>query len=320
MSKLKVGIIGLGVGEKHIEGYAKHPQCEVIALCDIDDKKISMAKKKYPKLSITKNADDILTNPQINIISIASYDNFHHEQIVKAIENKKHIFVEKPLCLYEKEAINIRKLLKKHPHIKMSSNLILRKSPRFLWLKEQISKKNFGDIYYLEGDYNYGRLHKITEGWRGKLDFYSVIYGGGEHIVDLLLWLTEDDVEEVMSYGNKIASQNTNFKYNDMVVSILKFKSGKVAKISNNFGCVMPHFHGLAVYGTEASFINGLEHGLLFKSREKNAEKIELAYPGVHKGDLIYSFVEAIIANTTAEVTAEDVFKSMSVCFAMEKA
>ena len=50
MTQLRVGIIGLGVGENHIEGYRAHPGCKVIALCDFSEEKQAMAQQKYPEL------------------------------------------------------------------------------------------------------------------------------------------------------------------------------------------------------------------------------------------------------------------------------
>ena len=322
--KLKVGIIGLGVGEKHIEGYQQHPGCEVVAICDFSQEKLKIVGDKYQGFRQTTDADDILNDPKIDVVSIASYDNYNYEQIIKAIENKKHIFVEKPLCLYENEAQHIYSLLKINKEIKLSSNLILRMTPRFRRLKKMIADGKLGKIFHIEGDYNYGRLFKITEGWRGKIDFYSVIYGGGVHIIDLICWLVDEDIVDVAAYGNNISSKGTPFRFNDMVVSIIKFKNGMSGKISANFGCVHPHFHSLSIYGTKATFQNGKNFGLLFESCDNNIspKKITDPYPGTHKGDLINSFLDSIITGDTfkAEVTKHDVFKTMSVCYAIEKA
>ena len=204
----------------------------------------------------------------------------------------------------------------------MSSNLILRMSPRFRWLKQMVADGDMGQLFYVEGDYNYGRFHKITDGWRGKIDFYSVVYGGGVHIIDLLLWLTGDRVVEVAAYGSALSSEGTNFRYNDTVVSILKFESGMVGKVSANFSCVFPHFHALSIYGTKATFVNGLEHGTLFESRDPSqaGKKITAPYPGTQESTLVHSFVDSILNRSQAEVTEEDIFKTMSVCFAIEKA
>ena len=51
------------------------------------------------------------------------------------------------------------------------------------------SKKAFGNILYGRGNYNYGRLKKINNGWKEKIPFYSVTYGGGIHMIDLITWM-----------------------------------------------------------------------------------------------------------------------------------
>ena len=201
MKRLRAGVIGLGVGEEHIAGYQSHPDCAVVALCDFSDEKLRTVGAKYPGIRLSSQAGEVLQDPEIDVVSIASYDNYHYEQIVQAINYDKHIFVEKPLCLYENEAAHIRALLEQKPSLKMSSNLILRMSPRFRLLKQMITNGEMGQLFYVEGDYNYGRFYKITDGWRGKIDYYSAVCGGGVHMVDLLLWLTRDRVVEVAAYG-----------------------------------------------------------------------------------------------------------------------
>ena len=136
MVKLNVGIIGLGVGEQHKLGYESHPNSQVTMLCDFSKNKIEKYQKKYPDLEITDKADDILEKPDIDIVSIASYDNYHFKHIMKALKNGKHVFVEKPLCLYENEAKEIRNFLNSHPDLILSSNLIMRKYPRFKYVKK----------------------------------------------------------------------------------------------------------------------------------------------------------------------------------------
>ena len=322
MKKLKAAIIGLGVGEQHIKGYNSHPDCEVVAICDFDKDKLGLIGNKYPELKQITEAHDIINDPAIDIISIASYDNFHYNQIIETLLNNKHVFVEKPVCLYQSEAKHIHSILKQKTELKLSSNLILRMSPRFCTLKQQIEDSELGELFYIEGDYNYGRLNKITDGWRGEIDFYSVVYGGGVHIIDLFLWLTGDLVTNVASFGNNISSKHSKYKYNDIVVCILKFKSGMVGKMSVNFGCVYPHFHALSVYGTKATFQNTMKEGLFFSSRDPNvqAKKIYSKYPGIHKGDLIINFIDSILYNSKPVVSSYDVFNTMAVCFAIEKA
>ena len=164
MAKLKAGIIGLGVGESHIEGYNAHPGCEVTALCDFSEEKLALARTKFPGLKLTSNPSDILGDSSIDVISIASYDNHHYGQILQAIKNNKHLFVEKPICLFYDELENIRKLLVEHPGLKLSSNFVLRTCPRFIRIREAVRSGEMGSLFYIEGDYFWGRIYKLAQG------------------------------------------------------------------------------------------------------------------------------------------------------------
>ena len=323
MKTLKAGIIGLGVGEKHIQAYESHPDCEVIALCDFAEEKFFKAAQKYPGINITRDAGEILSDPKINVVSIASFDNYHFEQVMKAIQNDKHVFVEKPLCLHQSEAIQIRSLLRKNSHIKISSNLNLRTCPRFKWLKNAIHAGHMGQIYYIEADYLWGRLQKLCNGWRKEMDFYSIVHGAAVHMIDLVLWLTGMTPVEVQGYGSKISTLGSDFKYNDFATILIKFNNGMIAKVSANGGCVHPHFHKLTLYGTRKTFIHDIGGAKLLNCRNPQSEikDINEEYPGQEKGDIIYSFIQSILhSNAEAIVTDYDVFTTMSVCFAAEKA
>ena len=319
--KLRAGVIGLGVGEQHIAGYRAHPDCEVLALCDPDPVRRAEVAQRHPGIELMEDPFALLARDDIDVVSIASPDDVHYEQILAAIEHGKHLFVEKPLCLRAEEFTEIRARLK-GSRLALSCNLILRCAPRFLDLRRRIAAGELGELYCLEADYNYGRIHKIISGWRGRIPNYSVMLGGGVHVVDLLLWLTGKRVVEVAAFGNGICTRGTAFDGPDAVLAILRFEDQSMAKVTANFGCVYPHFHRLLVYGTQGTFENGMDHGRLWRSRDRDQspERLETAYPGAAKGELIPGFVERILRGTPAAVTEEDVMRTMQVCFAIDRA
>ena len=320
--KLRAGVIGLGVGEQHIAGYRRAVNVEVVALCDLDPEKRAMASAKYPGCAVYADAQEVISAPDIDVVSIASFDNHHAAQIVQALNLGKHVFCEKPLCTTEAELRDIRSAIERNPGTRLSTNTILRMSPRFRDLHGRIRRGEMGQIYYAEADYNYGRLHKLKEGWRGSIADYSVMLGGGIHMVDLLLWLSGRRVVEVSAAGNKICSAGYNFATPDMVVAILRFDNGMLGKVAANFGCVYPHFHKLSVYGTEATFENGRETASLYNSRDRDTPdigKIDTAYPGIEKGDLIPGFIDAIRGTGSAEIGESEVFATMEVCLAIDR-
>src|SRR4051812_44592641 len=98
MSPLRVGIIGLGVGEQHLKTYLKQPLCRVTQICDIDRSKLKSLHSRYPDIPQTTHENDILKSPYMDVVSIASFDHMHARQVITALNHNKHVFVEKPLC------------------------------------------------------------------------------------------------------------------------------------------------------------------------------------------------------------------------------
>lgn len=322
VTELRAAVIGLGVGEQHIEGYDAHPACRTVAICDIDPDRLAAVATRRPELRATTDPDDIFSDPAIDVVSIASPDDCHHLQVVSALRAGKHVFVEKPLCLLADEMADIRSELTAHDGLRLGCNLILRRSPRFLALRDMIAGGELGSVYQIEGAYNYGRLWKITEGWRGAIPYYSVTLGGGVHLVDLMMWMLGCRVSEVAAVGSRIAARGSRVQFDDSVSALLRFENGAIGTLSSNFGCVYPHFHRFIVYGTKATFENHREAALLFTSRDPAIvpRRMEAPYPGVHKGDLIGNFVDAILGRAPPLITHQQVFDCTTVCLAIEKA
>ena len=140
---INTGVIGLGVGMSHAEIYEKSKKCKLIFLCDFNKKFKHLCKKKF-KCNFTTNANKLLKHNNIDLISIASFDNYHSRQIISSIKTNKHIFVEKPLCQNYKDYKRIKYYLKKRKKIKISSNLVLRTYPKFKRIYDLVYKNKIG--------------------------------------------------------------------------------------------------------------------------------------------------------------------------------
>ena len=324
MKRYCAAIIGLGVGERHIESYIAHPDVDLVALCDFNDEKLKDVGSRYPEYNLISDAQSVLEDTGIDIVSIASYDNHHFDQIKLAIENGKHVYAEKPICLYEDELRTIRSLLRKHRDIKLSSNLTLRTFPLSCEVKNAIEMGDFGNLYFLRGDYLWGRKHKLTDGWRKDMPFYSIVYGASIHLIDLVLWLTGMLPVKVQGYSNNIATRGSDLKYSDFASVQLLFENGLIADISAHGGCVHPHFHQLQVFGSEKSFTNTITgQGWVDGSASDTVvREAKGAYPGkVERGKVLISFLDAIVTDKNGPlVDQEAVFNTMSVCLAAERA
>jgi predicted dehydrogenase len=317
---LRAAVIGLGVGERHLAGYAAHPQCEPVAICDIDRARLEEAAQRYPGVRTTTDPDEILTAPDVDVVSVSSYDSAHFAQIVAGLRADKHVFAEKPMVVDEEQAREVRRLLTDRPHLRLSTNVPLRHSPRFAELRERIRAGELGTLFHAEGDYEYGRRHKLTDGWRGLVEpAYSVVLGGGIHIVDLLLWLTGERPETVRAaVGSGIATRGTAFAPDDFVLAILTCPSGMTWKVTANLGCVSPHFHRLRLYGTDGTFVNAMGDGALHTAA--GSEAVATPYPVSDEGGLIGPFVDSVLGVASPAVSADEAFAALSVCFAIERA
>ena len=108
-----VAVIGLGVGEMHMRGYILNRQTKLIYACDKNKLKLNNLRKKYKDVNFISNSKKIFEDKNIDIVSIATYDNSHFNLIMEAIKHKKHIFVEKPLCQNLQQLKKIELELKK---------------------------------------------------------------------------------------------------------------------------------------------------------------------------------------------------------------
>ena len=241
IKKIRAAIIGTGVGIKHLEAIENYRDSKVIIICEKNKLKARKLIKTYPDIMITSNENEIYKNKEINLVSIASHDQYHFQQILKSIRNNKNIVIEKPMCLTIDQLKKIKIEMNKNKNVKITSNLVLRVNSMFKNFKKKIKSKK---IFYIEGDYIWGRKHKLFD-WRSKIKNYSITLGAGIHIIDLVMWLTNQKPITVYAKGNKIATKNTKFKKESLVVMLFQFPGNLLVKISANGAAVYDHFHEL---------------------------------------------------------------------------
>jgi predicted dehydrogenase len=310
------GVIGLGVGERHVVGYNSMPDCRVVAVCDIDPARLKQVADRHDVPRRYMDFRQLVEDPDIDVVSVCSYDDAHAEQTIAALRNAKHVMVEKPVALFRRDAETVLRAQQDSGRM-LTSNFILRRSPRFVELKRMLSAGEFGDVFYAEGDYIHNILWKITEGWRGKQLFYCVTYGGGIHLIDLMRWLIGQEVVQVCGMGNAMCASGSPYPGEDTIVNLLRFDQGTVAKTLTTFAPQRPHIHALSIYGSKRTFVNDIPNGKLFDGDQpKNESSLSTPYPGIEKFDLIPDFIEAIRSGREPIVTTRDVFRVMDVCFA----
>jgi predicted dehydrogenase len=319
---LGAAVVGLGVGEQHARAFGATPGCRLRWLYDVDSARTAAVLSRLDEGAAAGGLSTILDDPATHIVSIASYDHAHYEQVTQCLAALKHVFVEKPLCRSFAELCAVKSAWIAAGRHHLQSNLVLRAAPMYQWLKAAIRAGEFGVVYAFDGDYLYGRLEKIASGWRGRVPDYSVMQGGGVHLVDLMMWLTDQRPMSVFAAGNRICTAETAFRYRDFVAAQYQFESGLVGRITANFGCVHRHQHVVRVFGTRATFIYDDAGARVHRTRDPSERAESSGHEPLPrtKGDLIGGFVGAIRRREDPAPGAQHEFDVISACLAADEA
>jgi predicted dehydrogenase len=143
-----VGVVGYGYwGPNLVRNFANTEGAQVIAVGDLDQEKLSLAKRRHPGIVATTEFRDLLTDNRIDAIVIATPVNTHYELAMAALKAGKHVFVEKPLA---QTSDQVRRLIDEASR----RNLILMVDHTFLYtpavqkIRQLILDGSLGDIYY----------------------------------------------------------------------------------------------------------------------------------------------------------------------------
>ena len=331
--RLRWGVVGLGVGHQHALTLLNDANSELVAVCDKNSSTLAQVSAGYGDVSRFASAEEMLAATELDAVAIASYDWDHARTIISCLERGVHVFAEKPLGTHIDDYQAIGRSLNTDPRLRMTTNTLLRKSPRFSWLKKEIETGKLGKVFHVQADYLYGRLSKLTHGWRGTNPEYSVTLGGTIHMVDLLIWLVGERPVSVTAVGSSagLDAGAAGFTGDSLRAGLLSFASGLTASVSANFASVGPHFHRLDVFGTEATFMNlpsvgqtGTtapdSAGLLLRGPDPGtAQAVEAPYPAVSKGVLIPEFNRAILGQCRSPISEQEAMDAFAVCLALDE-
>jgi predicted dehydrogenase len=254
MSAIPVGIIGLGHnGLEHLRAHLALGKSEIVALCDRNPARLAEAGALAPGAACYAEMDAFFRHPGLEAVSINTGDAFHGAPFLAAMTAGLHVLCEKPLGNSEAEIRAMAAAVR--PGLKIQVGYILRFNPVFARLHALAREGEFGDIYYLEGDYIHNLLYQAqqTDAVTGKnwyLDEEIPMVGGGSHPLDLLRWISGKEVTAVWTYGTHAAYPA--MRHDDCQVALYRFADGSIAKTAALYAprCGMAPYYNLRAYGT----------------------------------------------------------------------
>jgi predicted dehydrogenase len=147
---LNIGVIGYGYwGPNIVRNFNGIDNARVVSLCDLNDGVLGKAKKLYPALSTTTDPSDVLSSKDIDAVAVITPVFAHFDLAKKALENGKHVFVEKPFTSTVAQAEELVELAdKKNLKIMVDHTFLFTGAVRRI--KEFVEEGSLGKLYYYD--------------------------------------------------------------------------------------------------------------------------------------------------------------------------
>jgi predicted dehydrogenase len=218
-SRIQIGVVGLGYwGPNLARNFAAVPGCELTWCCDSSEEARARIASLYPGLRTTADFDELLADPALDAIALATPVPSHAELAARALDAGKHCFVEKPLAQSVADAERALAAAEASGRTLMVGHL-LEYHPGVQKLKELTDSGELGDrIYYIYGNrLNLGKLRADE----------NALWSLGAHDVSVLLYLAGEEPWEVAAHGESYVRGGVE----DVVFCFMRFPSGLSAHL-----------------------------------------------------------------------------------------
>lgn len=216
---INLGQVGVGVwGRNLLRNFANLPDCRVKTCCDYHSGVLENIKSQYNnKIKVTSQFDDIVNDPDIDGVIVATLPENHANFSIRALSRGKHVFVEKPMALDIEDAKEMIKAAKLNKRLLMVGHLLLY-HPAVQKLKEYINDGCLGSIYYLYSTrVNLGQVREIE----------NALWSLTAHDISVAIYLLNQDPVQIAVTGNAYLRKNIQ----DVVFVTLGFRNNIMAHI-----------------------------------------------------------------------------------------
>jgi len=189
---VKVGVIGLGYwGPNLVRNFNASPDSKVVICCDLQPDRCRRLAVQYPNFKYSQNIRDVIDDPDVNAIVIATPVNTHHALAKEALLAKKHVLITKPITDNLAQAQELVELADK-------MDVVLQVDHTFIYhpavekLKDIVARGELGELYYFDSvRINLGLFQSDV----------SVLWDLAPHDISVMEYLIERPVEWVQAIG-----------------------------------------------------------------------------------------------------------------------
>lgn len=147
---LRLGVIGYGYwGPNVVRNFLGHPDCNIVTICDTSSAAVARVLATYPGIRVTTDPDAVLFATDIDAVAIITPVSYHYELAKKALENGKHVFVEKPFTTTSAEAEALIQLAE-HRRLQIMVDHTFLFTGAVRKIKQLIEDGTLGRLYYYD--------------------------------------------------------------------------------------------------------------------------------------------------------------------------
>ncbi len=215
---MRVGVVGLGYwGPNLARNFAAIEGCELAYCCDASEGARRRVAQMFPSANVTAELDELLGDPTLDAIALATPVPTHAQLAVTVLEAGKHCFVEKPLAQSVADAELAVAASQAAGRVLMVGHL-LEYHPGVGKLKELTESGELGEIYYIYGNrLNLGKLRADE----------NALWSLGAHDVSVVLYLAGEEPSDVSANGEAYVRDGVE----DVVFCFMRFPSGLSAHL-----------------------------------------------------------------------------------------
>lgn len=264
MEKIRIGVIGNGIiGESHLQEYAKIPECQVVAICDINEQRLNEIGDKYGIERRFTNIGRLLDCDDIEAVDVCLHNNLHAPVAIEAMRRGKHVYCEKPMS---GSYIDSVRMLEASRETGMDLHIQL----GFLYhdetkaAKKLIQNNRLGEVYHLRS-YGFRRRGRpFVDGYATKEFVNSTTSGGGAmfdmgvyHISQLLYLMDMPKLERISGKTyqklemDQARREISGFNVEELGCGFAKFENGLTMDVLEAWAVHAAEYPSSVIYGAE---------------------------------------------------------------------
>lgn len=250
--KVRVAMVGLGFGAEFVPIYQRHPQAEVVALCQRNPEKLKTLGNQFGIANRYTDFADVLKDPQVDFVHINSPIPDHGWMSIAALKAGKHVMCTVPMATTIDECQQIVELVKSTGLKYMMAETVVY-SREFLFIREMYRKGELGVIQHLAASHP-----QDMDGWPSYWEEMIPMHYA-THVVSPCLGLLNSPAEYVSCFGSGVVRPDIAAKSkNTFAVESCHIKIQDSPVVAHVWRCLYDtarqYRESFDVYGTKQSF------------------------------------------------------------------